>query len=201
MMNKVLLATCCVLISCVMVMAEGGIEDYPTKMVTDVSELWKDVKVTEEGKWSGSQESAARKPKAATGGAAVSGNGAGFPGEGPARAFDGKTSTKYCINTNTMWLQYQYPNNSKHKVVTYALNSANDAPERDPRDWKLLGSNDGRKWDELDSRSGEDFSKRHERRTFDVAKPGEYSYYKLDVSANHGDVSSQIAEIELITKK
>ncbi|WP_217507870.1 hypothetical protein, partial [Streptomyces lunaelactis] len=40
------------------------------------------------------------------------------------------------------------------KVVTYALTSANDHAERDPRDWSLKGSADGKEWKVLDSRGG-----------------------------------------------
>jgi len=54
------------------------------------------------------------------------------------------------------------------KVVRqYALTSANDFPQRDPRDWRLLGSNDGgQTWISLDRRKGEIFSERHQRRVF-----------------------------------
>jgi hypothetical protein len=34
-----------------------------------------------------------------------------------------------------------------------------------------------------------------------VKKPAEYSHYKLDVVRNHGDVSSQLSEFELLVKK
>src|SRR6266478_3884022 len=50
-------------------------------------------------------------------------------------------------------------------IQSYALVSANDFPQRDPLDWRLLASNDGGKtWRTLDSRKNELFSERHQRR-------------------------------------
>src|ERR1700761_7356201 len=52
-------------------------------------------------------------------------------------------------------------------IQRYALTSANDFPQRDPQDWRLLASNDGGKtWVTLDVRKGESFQERHQRRTF-----------------------------------
>jgi hypothetical protein len=56
-------------------------------------------------------------------------------------------------------------------LTGYALTSANDAPVRDPRDWKLLGSNDGGKiWRILDVRRNESFARRFQRRAFTLSK-------------------------------
>lgn len=89
------------------------------------------------------------------------------------------------------------------KVIhKYALTSANDFPQRDPHDWRLLGSNDGGKtWVTVDKREGELFTERHQRREFAVAKPGLFEMYRLQIDhvrdrrvAN----SVQLAEIELM---
>ncbi|MDP6525026.1 MAG: DUF1080 domain-containing protein [Kiritimatiellia bacterium] len=119
-------------------------------------------------------------------------------GEGPDKAFDGSAATKYCVKSRTMWVHYQFAAGKK-KVETYSITTANDAPERDPRDWKLLGSNDDDQWDVLDEKAGEKWSKRFERREFRIAKPGEYAYFKLDITKNHGEDTCQIAELELLT--
>ena len=208
-MKKIIVLAICLAGFAVTGFAAADVDSYPSKMVSDISEIWKNIKVTEDGKWpEGMGPVAGNKPGGGGGpvkskvpqGGTVTGNGAGFSGEGPVKAFDGHTGSKYCVNTTTMWLQYQYPKDEKKKVLSYALTSANDSEVRDPKDWKLLGSNDGKKWDELDARSGEKFTGRFQRRTFDIKKSGEYSQYKLDVTANNGDVSSQIAEVELLTK-
>ena len=85
-------------------------------------------------------------------------------------------------------------------VRQYALTSANDFPQRDPQDWRLLGSNDrGRTWTTLDVRKGELFSERHQRRIFKLADPKAYSIYRLQVDRVRNAVagqSVQLAEIE-----
>src|SRR6185503_19081610 len=54
------------------------------------------------------------------------------------------------------------------KVVDhYTLTSAGDVPPRDPKDWRLLASNDeGKTWKVLDIRKQELFSSRQQTRTF-----------------------------------
>lgn len=85
-------------------------------------------------------------------------------------------------------------------VRQYALTSANDFPQRDPQDWRLLGSNDGgRTWTTLDVRKGELFSERHQRRVFKVANPQAFQGYRLEIDRvrDPGVADSvQLAEIE-----
>ncbi len=87
-------------------------------------------------------------------------------------------------------------------IREYALVSANDFPQRDPLDWRLLGSNDGGKtWVTLDARKNEFFPERHQRRVFKIAGPAVYEIYRLQIDhvrdrrvAN----SVQLAEIVLM---
>src|ERR1017187_3458073 len=67
-------------------------------------------------------------------------------------------------------------------LTGYALTSANDAPVRDPRDWKLLGSNDGGKiWRILDVRRNESFARRFQRRAFTLSKEAACALYRLQI--------------------
>ena len=80
-------------------------------------------------------------------------------------------------------LTYQ-ANKPLRTLTGYALSSANDNPCRDPRDWKLLGSNDGGKsWDALDERRNEIFTARFQRRSFALAKPATYVLYRLQIDS------------------
>lgn len=36
------------------------------------------------------------------------------------------------------WIMYEVADNKMHELVAYELMSANDVPERDPRDWYVL---------------------------------------------------------------
>jgi PAS domain S-box-containing protein len=86
----------------------------------------------------------------------------------------------------------------------YALTSANDIPSRDPRDWKLLGSNDGGEtWQTLDVRRNELFEQRFQRRVFYLAKEAPYALYRLQIDCvripadqPNGASCVQLAEIE-----
>lgn len=89
-------------------------------------------------------------------------------------------------------------------VEQYALTSANDFPQRDPRDWRLLGSNDGgRSWTTLDQRKGELFSERHQRRLFHVAHPAAFNMYRLAIERVRDPAAAdcvQLAELEPLGK-
>ncbi|GAA2504422.1 hypothetical protein GCM10010406_46310 [Streptomyces thermolineatus] len=83
-------------------------------------------------------------------------------------------------------------------VESYSLTSANDFPERDPRDWTLYGSDDGRTWTALDTRIGETFGRRHETREFHLrAKSPAYREYCLDIVRNSGAGETQLARVRL----
>ncbi|WP_432015034.1 SMI1/KNR4 family protein [Streptomyces cucumeris] len=97
--------------------------------------------------------------------------------------------------TGSAWLEFD----CVRPVVVrhYALVSANDCPDRDPVDWTLQGSSDGRHWAVLDSRSGQVFTRRHQSRGFTVsAGTGvAYRHYRLEISANAGSDSVQLRQV------
>jgi signal transduction histidine kinase len=85
-------------------------------------------------------------------------------------------------------------------LTGYALTSANDGPERDPRDWRVLGSNDGGKtWQTIDQRRNESFSTRFHRRAFTLKQSASCAIYRLaidSVRAPNAATCVQLAEIE-----
>ncbi len=87
------------------------------------------------------------------------------------------------------------------RVLTgYALTAANDESGRDPRDWTLLGSNDGGKnWTVLDRRVKQTFTERFQRRVFELTNVAACRIYRLQVDSivNNGD-SAQLSEVEPI---
>jgi len=131
----------------------------------------------------------------------ITSSGKAFPNEGCANVFDNRSDTKYCAMLTKFWIQYEYPKSGKHEVTAYTIRSANDNADRDPRDWKLLGSNDDVDFTVLDERKGEKFKGRHHKRLFKVKSPGSYSIYKLDVTRIAGADRAQLSEIELLVKK
>lgn len=84
-------------------------------------------------------------------------------------------------------------------VTSYELMSANDSPDRDPRDWTLEGSYDGRTWTRLDSRAGEIFNSRFETREFRLRAPASgYRHYRLDITRNSGAIETQLARVRFV---
>ncbi|GAB7051039.1 GH92 family glycosyl hydrolase [Catenuloplanes indicus JCM 9534] len=108
---------------------------------------------------------------------------------------DADPDTKWLVFTATGWAAYRL--DAPVRVVRYALTAANDAPERDPKDWRLEGSNDGSAWTTVDTRTGQNLGARGNTSTFDVATPGEWSHYRLSVTANGGVNLIQLADLQL----
>jgi predicted alpha-1,2-mannosidase len=115
--------------------------------------------------------------------------------EGRANLNDGDPNSKWLVDTTTSWAQYVLA--APATITKYALTSANDAPDRDPKDWTLQGSADGEAWTTLDTRSGQAFAERFQQRVFDVAAPGSYSVYRLAIGSNSGSSLTQLAELDL----
>ena len=72
------------------------------------------------------------------------------------------------------------PGKVTRTMTGYSLISANDWPNRDPQDWRLLGSNDGLTWEVLDVRRGEKFPDRFQKRTFTLTTPKGCVFYRLE---------------------
>ncbi|XP_019258725.1 PREDICTED: peptide-N(4)-(N-acetyl-beta-glucosaminyl)asparagine amidase isoform X2 [Nicotiana attenuata] len=90
-------------------------------------------------------------------------------------AFDGTRMSKWeePNGATGCWIIYQVAGNQMVELVAYELMSANDAPERDPKDWVLEGSeNGGSSWHLLDKQTSQMFDKRFQRKTFTVSSPG-----------------------------
>ncbi|MDF2178606.1 discoidin domain-containing protein [Aliiglaciecola sp. CAU 1673] len=128
-------------------------------------------------------------------------------GESEDKAFDDNPETKWLDHNdwqgppteeNPSWIQVDF--NEARTVDTLAITSANDAPDRDPENFSLLGSNDGgNSWTEVASWVGESFDARFQRRIFSFGNGFAYRSYRLNISKNrNNDGLMQIGEIELI---
>jgi hypothetical protein len=116
---------------------------------------------------------------------AHSGGGGGT--EGSDKAVDGNTNTKWYSGANTSssgWLQVDLGASNGQIVARYDLTSANDVPNRDPKNWQLLGSNDAVNWTTLDTRTGETFATRFLTKPYTFTNSTAYRYYKLNILSN-----------------
>ena len=116
-------------------------------------------------------------------------------GETKENLIDVQPATKWLAFTSTAWAEFDL--DQPVKVVTYALTSANDHAERDPKDWTLQGSTDGKQWRDLDSRKGETFGERFRTKSYEVANTTAYPHYRLDITANNGaSDATQLADVQ-----
>ncbi|MGW1599774.1 glycoside hydrolase domain-containing protein, partial [Streptomyces eurythermus] len=119
-------------------------------------------------------------------------------GEVKENLVDGEPGTKWLTFEPSGWAEFDL--DKPVGLRTYALTSANDYAERDPRDWTLKGSADGAHWTTLDTRSGETFSERYLTKSYDLAEPAVYQHFRLEVTRNNGapDIL-QLADVQFST--
>lgn len=118
-------------------------------------------------------------------------------GNGLSNSVDGRSDTKWCIANPGDLVVWRAELPKPARVGKYAFTSANDVPARDPQEWTLAGSNDGKNWTTLDRRALDGpFTQRHETRNFPIEQPGEFRFYQFSFvpkSRSH----FQVAEISL----
>lgn len=108
---------------------------------------------------------------------------------------DNNVSTKFLVRMASVWVIFQQPIPSL--VTGYALTSAEDVPDRDPKNWTLQSSNDGISWVLLDSRTNVTFTNRLERKFFGIpANKESYTYYRFNMTNRAGTIF-QLAEMEI----
>ncbi len=115
-------------------------------------------------------------------------------------ALDGTPDTKWLTagNGQVCWLQYQFLGKKAYVINNYAITSANDEAGRDPKDWNLLGSNDGTNWTTLDTQTDQSWPDRKVKQEYSFNNRNAYSYYKLDITANNGQPTTQFSELDLL---
>lgn len=121
-----------------------------------------------------------------------------FAREGHENLFD-DTPAKWCAKEAKIWAQYAMPESGKALVpIAYTVTSANDFPDRDPKSWRLLGSQDGETWTEIDVQQDQSFLSRHFKKLYKIAQPAAFPIYRFEVTENWGNIGTQIEEVELL---
>ena len=115
-------------------------------------------------------------------------------------AFDQNSASQWFYSGVTGWLRYDLGHTEV--VRRYTVISSNDKIGRDPKNWQFQGSNDGVTWTTLDTQSNQAFTRRLEMKSFTVASPSAYRYYRLNITANNGDTSfTDLAEFGLYASR
>jgi hypothetical protein len=93
-------------------------------------------------------------------------------------------------------------NGHPERVQRHAVTSTTNPVPRDPKDWQLQASNDGATWTALDTQNDQVFDYRLELKTYAIANPASYRYYRLNITANNGDSTlTDLAELGLFVSK
>jgi cytochrome c1/cytochrome c551/c552 len=121
-------------------------------------------------------------------------------GEGPEKAIDGNSQTKY-LNFGSAKSGLLIGLTGRPLIVGgLTLTSANDNPERDPASYLLEGSQDGKTFERIDTRKIPAFKKRFQPQTFEFSNVNPYKIYRLtflSVRDSQQSTAVQIAEVEL----
>ncbi|MGH8834821.1 MAG: NEW3 domain-containing protein, partial [Actinomycetes bacterium] len=111
---------------------------------------------------------------------------------------DNSSATGITFASPTPFVQYR-ANGPAEQATFYTLTSG--PVPGDAVSWVLKGSSDGQAWVVIDQRSGQTFPWRSQTRAFKIAKPGKYGFYRIEVTANTGEPTVTLAEIELLGPK
>lgn len=131
--------------------------------------------------------------------------------EGPAKLFDGSTSTKWCLNFNSSTGAYVAFALEEAKAISgYTFTTANDTASntgRNPKSWVIYGSNDTScesesytGWTEICRVTDDTTMEGVNFTDYSFAVDGNttaYQYYKIVFTANGGDGCLQLSEISL----
>ncbi len=120
--------------------------------------------------------------------------------EGPEHAFNRSSPRKWFTGEgHQAWIQADLGEGKTGKPVAYEFFTANDKPDRDPRDWTLEGSNDGQSWTVLDRRNEYVFGDgRHQCHRFLIDEPQSFRFFRFNITANRGAQGVQLSDIVLL---
>ena len=119
-------------------------------------------------------------------------------GQGIGNTADGNPATKWCIENPGKSVVWQVDLPRPQVVASYSLTSAPDVPSRDPMDWKLEATMDGKDWTTLDIQARQQpFGGRGQKQEIQIAKPGAFSNYRITFTPPAGASHFQVADIAM----
>ncbi|MBW8685707.1 T9SS type A sorting domain-containing protein [Chitinophaga rhizophila] len=115
--------------------------------------------------------------------------------EGLAKVTDNNIYSKYLAWNPVTAIGASFPGGAV--ATQYSITAANDAADRDPKDWAFQGSNDSTNWVNLQVQTNQLFTTRFKKRTYVFPNTTSYQYYRLNITANNGAGITQLAELEI----
>ncbi|HEX8548779.1 MAG TPA: Ig-like domain-containing protein [Cytophagaceae bacterium] len=116
------------------------------------------------------------------------------PGEAADKLTNNNLNDKWLDFSPSSWVLFSY--NKPVSWDVYELTSGDDAPERDPMNWTIKGSNDNSTWVTLDTRTDESWNARKQTKRYSFVNNQPYSYYKWEISAVKSGNVIQAAEFK-----
>ena len=135
----------------------------------------------------------------------VDGGSGGFGGEQHGNLVDNNLGTKWCQDKPSGNWYIEFHTASAIQVDGYMLRTGGDTwPEtgRNPQSWVLYGKkNSGESWSVIDTKTDNydmpDAS--NAEKDFDADAPGEYQYFRLEISAIRSGICMQMSEMRLFS--
>ena len=127
-------------------------------------------------------------------------NGGPDNNEGSKKLVDGSRDTKFLFDYPSTggWMTFEFL--VPTVVEAYTMISANDAPSRDPKSWRLEASDNNLDWTVLDTQTGilwtgaDNNTNRKTVKIFHFNNSVAYKYYRLYITENNGSNLFQQAE-------
>lgn len=110
-------------------------------------------------------------------------------------ASDDYALSMWSVSSSNGWIEYQL--SEPERVSMYTITSSDDSA-KNPKDWILKGSADGKIWISIDTRTGQLFLWKFHTRSFSVSDSNKYQYYRFEITANNGSDKTALGELELL---
>jgi len=117
--------------------------------------------------------------------------------EGSLKLVDNDPATKFLTfsYSDSFYMQMEFP--EAKLIASYSFISGDDADERDPENWNISGSADGKEWIVLNNQYYEFFPERKQTRRYYFKNPKPFKYYRLNVKSIRGGELFQLSEWRL----
>jgi formylglycine-generating enzyme required for sulfatase activity len=117
------------------------------------------------------------------------------PAEGLSKLIDGTVATKFYSSSYKAPSHFIVSFPKATSIAGYVFVSGNDCPERDPKAWKVYGSNNGSDWVLIDAKTEQYFDKRVAPYKYQLKESATYKDYKFVIEQNNGN-GLQISELK-----
>jgi len=119
--------------------------------------------------------------------------------EGSKKLINNNLKDKFLVFDYKQGMFWQFAFYAPKIVNAYTITTGNDAPSRDPKNWKFQGSDDETNWVDLDVHTDYSFGEgRNKSSTFTFFNPKKYFYYRFVLDAVGSGSLFQMSEFRCL---